>query len=185
MNIFFFNKDPKICAQQHCDKHCIKMIIEYAQLLSTAHRVLDGVLEIRDQKNRKQKYFKLIDVDMESNLYKATHINHPSAKWVRQSDSNYMWLYTLWINLLDEYSKRYNKIHSCSRLIPYLKNVPFSIPKNLFTSPFRAMPIEYKLDKSEIDYCEKSYQLYFNSTKQHIAKWKHGLIPSWYQKIEI
>ena len=26
----------------HCDKHVVKMIIEYAQLMSTAHRVLDG-----------------------------------------------------------------------------------------------------------------------------------------------
>ena len=26
----------------HCDKHVVKMILEYAQLLSTAHRVLDG-----------------------------------------------------------------------------------------------------------------------------------------------
>jgi hypothetical protein len=42
MNIFYLDEDPKICAQYHCDKHVVKMIIEYAQLLSTAHRVLDG-----------------------------------------------------------------------------------------------------------------------------------------------
>ena len=30
------------CAKQHVDKHVVKMIVEYAQLLSTAHRVLDG-----------------------------------------------------------------------------------------------------------------------------------------------
>ena len=24
------------------DKHCVKMILEYAQMLSTAHRELDG-----------------------------------------------------------------------------------------------------------------------------------------------
>ena len=41
MNIFFLDKDPIIAAQYHCDKHCVKMILEYAQLLSTAHRVLD------------------------------------------------------------------------------------------------------------------------------------------------
>ena len=41
MNIFYLDKDPKIAAQMHCDKHCVKMILEYAQLLSTAHRILD------------------------------------------------------------------------------------------------------------------------------------------------
>ena len=42
MNIFFLNTDPKVCAQEHLDKHVVKMIVEYAQLMSTAHRLLDG-----------------------------------------------------------------------------------------------------------------------------------------------
>ena len=42
MNIFYLSEDPVQCAKWHCDKHVTKMIIEYAQLLSTAHRVLDG-----------------------------------------------------------------------------------------------------------------------------------------------
>ena len=42
MNIFYLNYNPKTCAQMHNDSHCSKMIIEYAQLMSTAHRYLDG-----------------------------------------------------------------------------------------------------------------------------------------------
>jgi len=42
MNIFYLDHNPKTCAEQHCDKHVVKMIIEYAQLMSTAHRILDG-----------------------------------------------------------------------------------------------------------------------------------------------
>ena len=42
MNIFYLDKDPKRCAEMHCDKHVVKMSLEYAQLLSTAHRILDG-----------------------------------------------------------------------------------------------------------------------------------------------
>ena len=38
MNIFYLNKDPKIAAIEHNDKHCVKMILENAQMLSTAHR---------------------------------------------------------------------------------------------------------------------------------------------------
>ena len=42
MNIFYLDRDPKIAAQMMCDKHVVKMILESAQILSTAHRVLDG-----------------------------------------------------------------------------------------------------------------------------------------------
>ena len=42
MNIFFLDKRPDDAAEMHCDKHCVKMILEYSQMLSTAHRVLDG-----------------------------------------------------------------------------------------------------------------------------------------------
>ena len=42
MNIFYLDKAPEIAAQLHCDKHVVKMILESAQMLSTAHRVLDG-----------------------------------------------------------------------------------------------------------------------------------------------
>lgn len=55
MNIFVLDRDPYIAAQMHCDKHVIKMICEYAQLLSTAHRQLDGtpvLLEWEDATTR-------------------------------------------------------------------------------------------------------------------------------------
>ena len=81
----------------HNDKHCIKMILEYAQLLSTAHRVLDGVeLEGISASGRKRKFWTLGD-SRDYTLYKATHINHPSAIWVRKSYENYEWLYTMFI----------------------------------------------------------------------------------------
>ena len=44
MNIFLLHENPVLCAEQHCDKHVVKMVIEYAQLMSTAHRYLDGEL---------------------------------------------------------------------------------------------------------------------------------------------
>ena len=42
MNIFYLHKEPEVSARLHCDKHVVKMIIEYAQMLSTAHRMIDG-----------------------------------------------------------------------------------------------------------------------------------------------
>ena len=42
MNVFYLHEDPQICAQMHADRHVVKMIVEYGQMMSTAHRVQDG-----------------------------------------------------------------------------------------------------------------------------------------------
>jgi len=93
MNIFYLDNDPKICAEMHLDKHVCKMVIEYAQLLSTTHRVLDGEESRRLSANtRSIKAWRLPDV-REERLMKPTMMNHPSAIWVSQSDKNDLWLY--------------------------------------------------------------------------------------------
>ena len=51
MNIFYLDKDPAVSASMHLDRHVVKMCTEYAQLLSTAHRLLDGELYIGKTKN--------------------------------------------------------------------------------------------------------------------------------------
>ena len=100
MNIFYLHKDPKICAEQHLDKHVVKMLIEYAQLMSTAHRMLDGVKYIAKSKTgRKVTRYRLENKNEEAIVYKACHYNHPSAVWVRASAYNYYWLYAMWSHL--------------------------------------------------------------------------------------
>ena len=42
MNLFWLDEDPFKSIEYHCDKHIVKMPTEYKQMLSTAHRVLDG-----------------------------------------------------------------------------------------------------------------------------------------------
>ncbi len=80
MNIFALHLEPKTCAEMHVDKHVVKMILEYSQLLSTAHRVLDGQQYVDDSSGRRIKRWKLNNSFAgDSLLYKATHINHPSA----------------------------------------------------------------------------------------------------------
>ena len=69
MNIFYLSRSPVEAAKMQCDKHVVKMILETAQLLSTAHHELDGA----------------------SVAYKPTHKNHPSAVWVRSSSDHYRW----------------------------------------------------------------------------------------------
>ena len=174
MNIFYLHNNPTLCAQQHVDKHVVKMILEYAQLLSTAHRVLDGVESIGlSRTGRKQKRYVISD-DRDPAIYNATHLNHPSAKWARHTLANYNWLFSLWIELMREYTYRYGKIHSSARLIKYLKNPPNNIPDGEFSPPWRAMPDEYKVDDTI-----QSYRNYYNGAKTNMFKWKKREVPEW------
>ena len=78
MNIFYLHEDPDVSAKMHCDKHVVKMIIEYAQLMSTAHRILDGEeYEGRTKIGRRIRRWKHPNKNVENTIYKASHINHP------------------------------------------------------------------------------------------------------------
>lgn len=177
MNIFELDLVPKTCAQYHNDKHVVKMIIEYAQLMSTAHRMLDGT-EYYDltASGRKIKRWRHPDAVLEDNLYKATHPNHPSAIWTRQTKQNYLWLFSLWIALLDEYTYRYGKVHACSKLIPYLKSAPQKIKPGARTPVTPAMPDVYKIPGNTVE----SYRKYYNHDKIELAAWKNREVPYWW-----
>lgn len=184
MNIFYLEKNPMRCAEMHNDKHCIKMILEYAQLLSTAHRVIDGIItQGTSPSGRKRTIYRLSD-DREGVIYSDTHINHPSAIWVRQSLSNYMWLSHLLAELSSEYTYRYGKVHKCERdgLVElFLNRTPDNIPLGKFTEPTPAMPDEVKVIGDSI----ASYRNYYIKNKQHLASWSGKVnsrpIPEWYE----
>ena len=163
----------------HNDKHVVKMILEYAQLLSTAHRILDGhERAVLSSSGRKKKLWELPD-SRNDMLYTATHANHPSAVWVRKSAQNYMWLAELLEMLCGEYTHRYEKTHKVERdgLMQLLKN---EFPKNLpiapFTEPTPAMPDDVKIIGDSI----KSYRNYYINNKAHLANWKKRTTPEWY-----
>ena len=185
MNIFYLDPNPKTCAEMHCDKHVVKMIIEYAQLMSTAHRVIDGT-EYTDMtaNGRRIKRWRLND-GRESLLYKASHINHPSAIWCRENDQNYYWLYLMWNCLCEEYTYRYGKVHSCARLDPVLKYAPTNIRDGQFFAPTPAMPVDLKVMAEnpvpgrKYDSL-KSYHKYYIQEKVRFAKWKNRNIPEWF-----
>jgi hypothetical protein len=180
MNIFYLDNDPVKCAEMHVDKHVVKMILEYAQLLSTAHRVLDGVLTTGlSQSGRKQQRY-VLDDQRQQMLYSATHINHPSAIWCRQSDSNYIWLSKLLLACCKEYTYRYGKVHKCeqSGLVQELfSKLPNNIPRQKnFTGPTPAMPDDCKVLGDSL----ASYHKYYINNKAHLANWKNRSKPNWY-----
>jgi hypothetical protein len=178
MNIFYLDHDVVKCAEMHNDKHVVKMILEYAQLLSTAHRVLDGILtDGVSQSGRKRKQYILSD-EREQVLYSATHLHHPSAVWVRQSAMNYRWLYTMLVALCKEYTYRYDKVHKCERegLVAQLARLPDTITSAPFTQPTPAMPDEVKIVNDSL----ASYRNYYINNKTHLASWKKRPTPEWY-----
>ena len=177
MNIFYLDSNPRTCAAMHNDKHVVKMILEYAQLLSTAHRVLDGTQSVGLSKTgRKQTRYVLPD-DRDSVLYTATHINHPSAVWVRHCEQNYRWLFTLFCELLTEYTHRYGKVHACDRLVTALGRPPKSIDMDKpFTEPTPAMPDDYKVSGDSVT----SYRNYYLNDKVKMSRWTNSPMPNWF-----
>ncbi len=179
MNIFFLSKSTVESAQFHNDKHCVKMILEYAQLLSTAHRILDGEQYIDASSGRKIKRWQLKGSAAEPLLYKATHINHPSAVWARENKENYMWLAQLLDDLCKEYTHRYGRIHKCETdgLVQWLASyAPKNIANRPWTQPTPAMPDDCKVAGDSL----ASYRKYYIQNKRHLAKWSKREVPEWY-----
>jgi hypothetical protein len=156
MNIFFLDRDPIVASQYHCDKHVVKMILETAQLLSTAHHVLGT------------KHPELI--------YKQTHTNHPCGTWVRQSSGNYLWTHALLGALCTEYTLRYGRVHATQSkgIVDALKLAPDTIKVSDFSEPPQCMPDVFKAGDSVT-----AYRNYYRNGKKHMTTWKTKT-PCWW-----
>ena len=155
MNIFFLSHDPVECAQYMGDKHVVKMTLETAQLLSTAHR-LHGT---------------------EDRVYKTTHVNHPMTKWVCADESHYTWTLDHFHALLAEYTFRYGREHASGRLLPFLWNPPTDIPISGATKlPPLCMPDEFKTND-----LVASYRAYYRHKQEQgiVSYGKARSAPDW------
>jgi hypothetical protein len=180
MNIFILDDNPIKAAQMQCDKHVVKMIVESAQILSTAHRMLDGTMETRLTKSgRKGKYYYLSD-PREDILYKAVHHNHPCTVWTMESRANYSWHYIHFVALCDEYTYRYDKIHATdTKLKDQLSKIPDNLLINKRT-PFK-LAMNANPECVVIDNPIESYRNYYQ-TKQGRFKmsWTNRTVPEWF-----
>jgi hypothetical protein len=153
------------------------MILESAQLLSTAHRVLDGVeFEGKTQTGRKAKRWLLAD-SREAVLYSATHINHPSAVWCRNSIENYNWLVDHFYELGYEYTYRYGKIHKCFQgdLAYMLQSPPHNLKDYEWTPMPSCMAPEYIISEDPLT----NYRNYYIMGKSNLHKWTNRQPPEW------
>lgn len=166
------DKDPKVAATYMVDSHVNKMILESAQLLSTAHRVLDGEQFIILKKKKVWR----IDDERNEILYQATHINHPCAKWIRESVENYQWLVDHYFALCSEFEYRREKKHATSQRINWhVTSPPHKLRDWDWTPPPCAMPDQYKISQ---DYVE-NYREYYRKGKVHLHEWTKREPPSW------
>jgi hypothetical protein len=154
MNLFYLDRDPVNAARLQCDRHVVKMILETAQMLSTAHLELDG----------KQV------------AYKATHKNHPSTVWVRSNAAAYLWAYRHMLALGREYTKRYGKEHkTITEHAHALRRLPDALTycNRLIVDPPQCMYDECKRDDTVL-----AYLTYYNAKADEWAA--KGRPMTWY-----
>ena len=151
MNIFVLDNEIEKCAEYHCDKHVIKMILESAQMMSAVVR-LQGH-----------------DIG-----YKLTHKNHPCTIWARKSLSNYLWLSKLVERLNAEYRYRYNKDVN-HKSYDMVKTLPIPKLPVIGLTPFaQAMPDQYR-NKNAV----KAYRDYYINEKSSFLTWTKRKTPEW------
>jgi len=183
MNIFVLNENPKIAAIEQCDKHIVKMVLESAQMLSTAHRLLDGVVETRKSVSGKTnvKYWRMEDDNLESIMYKAAHVAHPCTLWTMESSANYQWHYEHFVALCDEYKYRYGKTHLSDTKLRYiLKDQPKTIPTGSQTAFRLAMGSNPEcIDKANP---VESYRKFYKTKQQRFNMvWSKRDVPEWFK----
>ena len=161
MNIFYLSSCPRQAARDMCDQHVVKMPLETAQILSTAHRVVDGTMVIgQTSSGRKAKRWVLDRYD--DKFYLAAHVNHPSTVWARQSKEHYEWLYEHFEALSREFENRFKHSHkSWNKLKFFTSKAPKNISIFGFVEPPQCMPDEYK-DPDTIKAYKKYYDFKFH-----------------------
>lgn len=190
MNIFVVDRNPVIAAQMLCDQHVVKMITESVQMMSTCHRVLDGVMTKQPSNSGKRMVprYKLND-DRDGILYHAVHFNHPCNIWIRESWYHYNWLLEHTRVLCQEYRARYKRTHACERIVTFLAsygNSPRNWPERGFAGQrygysyknmvfVQAMPDEYKDEDPVV-----AYRNFYIGSKSRFARWKYRKAPKWY-----
>ena len=153
MNIFYLHKDPAKAASFFYNRHVVKMILESAQLLCTAHVMLDG--------------------DDANVPYKVTHKNHPSAVWARESADNYSWLYFHMLALGEEYTRRYGKKHlTILKCSGPLGKLPGGILNTGPTPMPQCMPDQYKVPDNSVE----AYWNYYEAEKVNVKNANESII---------
>jgi hypothetical protein len=127
LNIFALSSDPNECAQALDDRRLVKMVLETAQLLSSAVQACPDLLPGADP----------------ALLYRSTHLGHPVALWVRAKPAHFAWTRRLLAALLGEYSHRFGRAHACERIAAVLGPAAVAPPPATWCNctPYPELPV--------------------------------------------
>jgi len=164
MNIFALSRCPMQSAWWLDDIRKNKMILESAQMLSTAVRTLCP--------------------DTDLSVYKVAYLNHPCTIWARQSRGNFKWLLShmshLWLQKGGE--------HKSARLIPQLdeySSTGYFPSEDLTDFANCARNLERGVDYSDVDDVHQAYRMYMNDRWKEnniTLTWRWGREPEWRNK---
>jgi hypothetical protein len=104
MNIFVTDPDPNLSAEVLPDKHIVKMPLETCQMLAVVFSkwYYDWGNDLLPKKD-----------GTPYNTEKGAFRGHPCTIWAAESIANTAWLIQHGFGLLEEYTHRYGKVHSC------------------------------------------------------------------------
>ena len=153
MNIFVLDRDIRRCAQAHCDRHVVKMILESVQIMCTA---LNG------------KGFET--------PYRSTHRHHPCVAWAAESHDNFLWLARLVDELNREYRYRYqrDRDHASIRALDAIRHCRFE--SSGLTEFAQAMPEEFRVPGDAV----AAYRSFYQAEKHGFATWTRRRAPEWW-----
>ena len=183
MNIFVLDNDPIKAAEYHCNKHVLKLLLESAQMLCTAHWL--SHLQLRNKRisdfkrvRDAQAWLRQVVPTADQPPWSMTHINHPCSVWTRESTANYVWHSQLGLALCDEYTRRYSKVHKSTGVHLWLsQNVP-TLPSSSRTDHPQCVPDDCKAAPSDP---VTAYRQYYNRYKNRFAVWEpRSKTPNWY-----
>lgn len=164
MNLFAFDDDPWQSALWLDDVRKNKMILEAAQMLSTAIRFNDPFTELP--------------------VYKSAYVSHPCTKWVRASRENFAWC----LSWMDALGKQKGGTHKSLSLLDhfyyYHQNGSFrQEDRTAFANCARNL--ERGVDFSHVEDVPKAYRLYMNERWKETnitLSWRWGEKPEWKDK---
>ena len=154
MNVFWLDEDPRQAARYHCDRHVNKMLVEAAQVLSTAARAHGYDAEF---------------------LYRPTHADHPVVKWASESRANWNRLYEFAGALNEEFVERFghDEPHASWAMLRRIDRDALALPDADPTEPPQCMPEEYRRPD-----LVNAYRTYYANDKRW-AEWNHSPAPEW------
>jgi hypothetical protein len=181
VNIFFTDWDPIIAARDSCDSYVVKIPVEVGTLLSAIHWRMGYVGPVGTG-------LELILGEEDGVMpavgpYRNSRVIKTSSEiyqWLIKSTGNYNYAVQYGLELINEYKKRYKKLHLAEGVLLWLRDNTPSIPVGPLTSDVGlAMPEIYK-DRMNPTL---SYKKYMVCEKQRVMKWRYGEMPQWYKEM--